>query len=302
MAIEPERNVLDAVYSLIHNRAVSVNPSDLDDPGALPGGVTFEKYVKDLIAGVDSSVDGKAKSEAAYKTTFAFQGGARTRPDVLLFGGDTGDAIELKKTQSLSAPTLHLNSSAPKDCLLISDVLASAKLRKCEPGWSRRTLLYVVGCIPKGTKSLRWLWCFDASLTTKSADCFAEVFRRVQTHLHQHKDVSEDTNELGRVKNAAGAAGVTMRIRAMWTTPGPWVLFKAVPGVEGPPTDDGLFVLHALFRRDRWTQYPEGSRRKIMELINQGVSINDRLTIPDPNSDSEIEAVLVRWEFRRSRG
>lgn len=74
-----------------------------------------------------------------YEETFSYQRSSRTPPDLMLKGGD---AIEVKKTESLSSE-LQLNSSHPKSKWLSSSSLIKSHCKSYED-WTEKSFIVIL--------------------------------------------------------------------------------------------------------------------------------------------------------------
>lgn len=121
--------VIDAIQNLVHNPRVLLAQAYKTHNRANYMGEALEEYVKDLFAG-SFNVTSFERMEA-HAQTFSYLGNNSNPPDAML---RNGDAIEVKKTESLDAQ-LALNSSYPKhklraDCSMISEPVEMQKTGK----------------------------------------------------------------------------------------------------------------------------------------------------------------------------
>ena len=288
----PEQpNLLDAIRQIVHGRIHRL-PSVTESSGnPLPAGNELEAYVKDRLAGIpDGDYRGRAER---YEEIFSWQGSANNPPDIMYRGGDAGDAFEVKKIGGGRNSSIHLNSSPPKDRLLVTNPRLKRQCRECEI-WSQRDFFYVIGCVEAGSESISWLWFVDARLAMPGPDVFDLEFSKLKKSIGTTPgfNLITDTKEIGRLVDVCNVPGVNLRIRGMWSMPSPWVQFANLPGVRSSDS----FCVHALIRKDKWHRYPELSRHQLENISDRGLSI-DTVRADDPNSTGTVEAVLIRWEF-----
>ena len=132
-------NILTAIKVIIESSSISVKNASNSSNRANQAGDALEDYVKNAFAnciGQEQNEINRARSQ-----TFSYLGNSTNPPDAMLRGGD---AIEIKKIESLDTGTLQLNSSYPKNKLYSDNPKISKACRDCE-NWQEKDVLYVVG-------------------------------------------------------------------------------------------------------------------------------------------------------------
>lgn len=153
----------------------------------------LEEYLKDAFANTFDS-DPKVQLQEHNKI-FSYQGSSARPPDLML---RSGAAIEVKKVESLESE-LQLNSSHPKDFLKADSPFIKKTCRECED-WQVKDIIYIVGHIPKSSKTLSSLWCVYGSIYAASEEVYLNLKQQIETTLNAHPDLQfSETKELGRL-------------------------------------------------------------------------------------------------------
>lgn len=286
-------NLLDAIHQIVNGKIHRLpTPGRSSGGNPLTSGTGLEAYVKDRLAGVP---DGDYRSRAdSYDKAFCFQGDANHPPDLMYRGGDSGDAFEVKKTESDPGNPIQLNSSPPKDRLLSTNPRITNACRNCEP-WRERDFFFIVGCVPRSSESLSWLWIADARLVAPEPRVFDEGVDQIRESIRDalgSRFVS-NTNEIGRIEDFGDISGVNLRLRGFWSMPSLWTKFSTTPGVHR----SGAFCLHAIMRTEKWGRYPEVSRSRITGLADTDLQVTT-VSVTNPNvGQPDIDSTLIRWQF-----
>ncbi|RMD70476.1 MAG: NgoPII family restriction endonuclease, partial [Cyanobacteria bacterium J149] len=203
-------------------------------------------------------------------------------PDMIL---KQGDAIEVKKIQSLSS-AIALNSSYPKSKLYYDDPSITASCRNCE-NWSEKDILYTIGVT--SDRSLRHLWLVYG-------DCYAankEVYTRIKTTISQGVNSIKgvefaETKELGRV-NKVDPLGITnLRIRGMWHIDNPLKVFDYLYQID----EQKAFSMACLMRKSKFDSFPFKDRNSLQTKPVQVRAVK----IKNPNNPAKlIDAVLMSF-------
>lgn len=134
-------NILSAIKSIVSASSLDVieESNEIIHNRANQMGDAFEDYVKNAFANCLGQ-SARYIKHARYQT-FSYLGNSNNPPDAMLIGGD---AIEIKKLESLETSQLQFYSSYPKNKLCSDDPQISNQCRMCEE-WAEKDMLYVVG-------------------------------------------------------------------------------------------------------------------------------------------------------------
>lgn len=247
-------------------------------------GEQLEFFVKDSIA--NSFNVEKEKKEEEYSKVFSWLGNQNHPPDMIIKGSD---AFEIKKIESEKS-SLALNSSPPKDKLLVSDVRITKDCKNCEGSiWENKELFYVIG----HTKSSKLKYIFFIHGT-----CYAakhEVYHKVHDPIKNKVDSVLDslglekgkTIEIGKVKRVDPLGITELRIRGMWQIQNPLKVYEDSCSIS----DKDKFHLFALLRKEKYNSFP---KEDIKELENHPDIVVKDIKIKDPNNPAKlIEAKLI---------
>jgi hypothetical protein len=281
-------NLIDGIYEIVHGRVIGLPSRTGSAQNPLTSGEGLELYFKDRLALVP---DGDYRDRGIlYKRAFCFEGAPNHPPDIMYRGGDHGDAFEVKKSEG-DGGAITLNNSAPKDRLLATDLRIARAARECGEEWAERNLYFVVGSVPSKSHRLRWLWIMDCRLSSPPGSVFEEGVDRLRRGIESIPGFHfTPTTELGKINDFT--PGVHLRMRQTWSMVGPWKMFGRVRGVDAR----GDFTLHALIREERWLQYPEFSRDRLLSLEGPDFRVS-RVPVMRPGGGPDIDAMLIRWEF-----
>ena len=212
--------VIDAIENLVRNPVTLLGREYRSRNRANGMGEALEEYVKDLFAGTFGVSD--LERMDAFERTFSYLGNNSNPPDAMLRGGD---AIEVKKIESLDAP-LALNSSYPKHTLRADSPMISEACRDSED-WDEKDILYVVGSVFNGR--LRHLAMVYGLDYCASEPCYQRLKATIRNGVNAIEGVEfAETRELGRV-NRVDPLGITyLRVRGMWGIENPWSAFGYV--------------------------------------------------------------------------
>ena len=212
--------VVDAIVNLVEHPVVTLDREHWSRNRANGMGDALEAYVKDLFAGTFGVDDGSRLERQG--AVFSYFGNKSNPPDAMLLGGD---AIEIKKIESLDAP-LALNSSYPKQVIQASSPMISEACRNAED-WNEKDMLYVVGSVSDGQlKHLAMVYGLDYCA---SESCYQRLKDTIRQGVNSIPGVEfAETKELGRV-NRVDPLGITyMRVRGMWGIENPWTVFHYI--------------------------------------------------------------------------
>ena len=191
-------NILKAFINIVNNYQVNVSNITTGNNRANNMGEALETYIKKAFANNFQETN-KRTQKANIRSTFSYMGAKNTPPDIIL---TNGDAIEVKKTETLG--TLQFNSSQPKPKLYSTNPRISDNCRNCDNGtWREKDIIYAMGHIPKNTKQLKSLWLVYGTCYAANENVYQSIETRIKQSLEEIDDlsISIDTNELGRVSN-----------------------------------------------------------------------------------------------------
>lgn len=266
-----------------------------NESSSVPAGKKFETYCKDWLSLLrpGDTVD----RQTFYDRAFCYQGAANNPPDVMFRGGDSGDAFEFKKTESISSAVV-LNSSFPKDVLKATSPGLLDECIKCEV-WTNRTFYYVIGHIKKNSDLVNSIWVVDGRLLCATHSIYESLFGSLRSNVggfvQSNNLKAIKSVELGRLRSIDPLDRTVLRVRSMWELESPTKTFSDVSEISFP---SGKSVLHALIVDDRWEMYPQSSREKLIRLIGTpGFTIDHLKTFQSPNNPSQtMSARLIRFE------
>ena len=182
-------------------------------------GEYFEQYILDAFA----NCMGKDKRTINHEhnITFSYLGNANNPPDAML---REGDAIEIKKINSLSNSKLQLNSSFPKNKFSINDKRITEICRNCE-SWDIKDMLYVIGVVVKET--LKSIFFIYGDVYCDNSVVYESVENIIKTAISSVDNVElADTKELGRINKVDHLGIADLRVRGMWLIESPFKYFK----------------------------------------------------------------------------
>lgn len=211
-------NILSAIKSIVSASSLDVieKSNEIIHNRANQLGAALEDYVKNAFANCLGQ-SARGIKHARYQT-FSYLGNSNNPPDAMLIGGD---AIEIKKLESLGTSQLQLNSSYPKNKLYSDNPKISNECRTCEE-WSEKDMLYVVGQVKN--QELHNLFFIYGDLYCDSHTVYERVENAIKDGLHLLKGVEvSETNELGRVNKVDHLEISDLRVRGMWLIKSPFL-------------------------------------------------------------------------------
>ncbi|MFV0554753.1 MAG: NgoPII family restriction endonuclease [Mangrovibacterium sp.] len=267
-------NILDAIINIAELQDRSVVDGVAGNNRANSVGDGLELFVKDAFAGTFSESD-KAKQIVRYSEVYSYEGSQTRPPDLMLKGGD---AIEVKKTESISSE-LQLNSSHPKSKLFSSSSLINEHCRTCEP-WGEKDIIYAIGHVPKKEKRLSSLWLVYGSIYAADEDVYLGLKACITASLENTDGVNfSETKELGRVNHVDPLKITNMRVRGMWLLQPPVKVFDYIYEY-----DEKLdFQLVAIIPLDKYLSFPKESIERVEKNTNEKLSVVD-VKVKNPNN------------------
>ena len=288
-------DVLDAVlnYAEMSERSTSDLKSSENRINTVGDGLEF--FTMDLFC---SSLDKDSKDEKRkeYSKHLSWLGTKNHPPDFIIEGAE---AFEVKKKTS-KAGQIQLNSSFPHQKLKKTNNRITRDCKTCEDdigGWDEKDLVYVIGRVPSGSSKLDFMWmvygdCWSAKdeVYRKLADNLSDKINQAVGEL-EHGNLSEQTNEIGKVHDADPLGRTKLRIRGMWLIEHPAKYFSQyIENYDRKITEkQPLFVV---LRKERFKEFNREKRETLMDDENIGVKEVD---IPNPDNPAKrIKAIIIQ--------
>lgn len=268
-------NILSAIKSIVSASSLDVieESNEIIHNRANQMGDAFEDYVKNAFANcLGQSV---RDIKHARNQTFSYLGNSNNPPDAMLIGGD---AIEIKKLESLGTSQLQFYSSYPKNKLCSDDPQISNQCRTCEE-WAEKDMLYVVGQVKN--QKLQNLFFIYGDLYCDSHEVYESAENAIKGgHSLEGVELSE-TNEFGRVNKVDHLGISDLRVRGiMWLIKSPFLQFDYLT----KDINDYTFKLVALIPASKYYRFENVDDFEDF-CKNHGVSILDK-DIEDPQNPS----------------
>ncbi len=236
-------------------------------------GDALEYYVKDLFCDTINIKDRNQK-DIKHSEIFSYLGNANNPPDIIINGGD---AIEVKKIESLKASSIALNSSFPKNKLYASDPLITKACKDCED-WKEKDIIYAIGSVNKN--KLYSLWLVYGNCYAADRQIYERIKNSISDGINDIPNVEfSETKELGRV-NKVDPLGVTyLRIRGMWGISHPSRVFEYI--ANNLDTN----ILNAILLDDKYYSF---SKESIKNLEQNPRVVIDNVKIKNPNNPAKL--------------
>lgn len=284
------RNIIDAIITIVQqpsHKLVKYTSSGRNTNRMNVMGDPLEEYVKNMFAdtfGVTNPID-RMKS---ISQTFSYLGNDSTPPDGMLKGGNMGDAIEVKKTNSFGG--IQLNSSHPKSKLLSTSTMITNDCRTCED-WTERDMIYVMGQVSNDSvKTLCMVYGMDYCANNSVYESLKD---KVTNGIKNIPDIrwADRTEELGRV-NMVDPLGITyLRVRGMWFIQHPIRVFDYIYDLDKSKE----FNLMVLINEDKISQF--NNFEKLVDMIQTYPSLEIKdVQIKNPNNPAQLRnAKLITY-------
>lgn len=265
-------NILTAISEITHHYYACIGNITGGNNRANNMGDALEVYIKNAFAGVLGKTNERDKMDAISKE-FSYTGSKNNPPDMMLKGGD---AIEVKKIESTRS-NIPLNSSYPKEKLLVSNKKINKTCRECED-WQEKDLIYVIGQIKKDSTQLSVLWMVYG-------DCYAagiQTYEKVETSIKKSIACLENV-EIKKTNELSGAKGIDplgiseLRVRGMWQIQHPSKVFDYVYN----PSANASFELIVLMKEEKYLSFPKTDREVLEGQNNIDVKL---VQIKNPNN------------------
>lgn len=270
-------NILTAIQAIVENSSIQVieEQDGVVHNRANQMGAALEDYVKNAFAnclGQDANTIKQLRHN-----TFSYIGTKNNPPDAMLRGGE---AIEIKKLESLGTAQLQLNSSFPKNKLHSDNPKICNACRNCEE-WEEKDMIYVVGQV-KGNV-LHNIFFIYGDLYCDSPEIYENVENVIREGLESLEGVElAETQELGRINKVDHLEISDLRIRGMWLIKSPFLHFNYLT----EEIDDYTFKLVALIPEDIYNDFANVEEFEEFCEKNE-VSITDE-EIEDPQNPADL--------------
>lgn len=277
-------NILEAIYNIANLKQQIVEDITFGSNRATSMGDGLETFIKNAFANSFGEMD-KQNRILKYQSVFSYQGSSRTPPDIML---RNGDAIEVKKTESLTTD-LQLNSSHPKNILDVNSPLINKHCRDCED-WNVKDFIYIIGHLPKGTKTLSSLWMIDGSVYAADEEVYLSLKNLLNEQLENTPDIDfSPTREIGRVNNVDPLKITNLRIRGMWLLRQPYKVFDYAHNYDS----NKKFQCICIIPSQKYVSFPSESIKKVEQ--NKQISVSE-IKVLNPNNPSlMIDCKLINF-------
>lgn len=274
-------NILEAIINIATNPILNIKSHYSGRNRANNIGEALETFVKDAFANTIQASDELTRM-AKYNEVFSWLGNQNHPPDIMI---RNGDAIEVKKTQSVNSD-LALNSSYPKSNIQSNSNMITQDCKNCEE-WIEKDLIYCVG--HTDDEIVNSLWMVYGNIYAAKHETYQIIKKKITDGINEIPNVElAITNELGRV-NRVDPLGITnLRIRGMWQIQNPRRVFNYLH-----LQSDNKFELVAIIPTEKYNSFPSDSINKIEKLGNENLIIKN-IQVKDPNNPANlIEAKLI---------
>lgn len=273
-------NVLEAIVNIAKNPIIEIKSQYTGRNRANNVGEALETFIKDAFADTIDVVD-ETEIMNKYKEVFSWLGNQNHPPDIMI---RNGDAIEVKKTQSVNSD-LSLNSSYPKANIKAASNMITLECKNCEE-WTEKDLIYCVGHTTD--ESVKSLWMVYGSIYAAKHETYQIIKEKITDGINEIPNVElAVTNELGRV-NRVDPLGITnLRIRGMWQIQNPRRVFNYLHTQA-----DSKFELVVIIPITKYDSFPKESKERV-ENTDKNLTIKD-VRVKDPNNPANlIDAKLI---------
>lgn len=274
-------NILEAIVNISNNPILEIRNHYSGRNRANNIGEALETFVKDAFANIIHATDEQERI-TRYNEVFSWLGNQNHPPDIMI---RKGDAIEVKKTQSVNSD-IALNSSYPKSNIQSNSTMITQECKTCEE-WTEKDLIYCVG--HTDDKRLNSLWMVYGNIYAAKHETYQVIKQKIIDGINEIPNVElAETNELGRV-NRVDPLGITnLRIRGMWQIQNPRRVFNYLH-----TQTDNKFELVAIIPNSKYNSFPNYSKNRIENLGNPNLTIND-VKVKDPNNPANLlDAKLI---------
>lgn len=185
-------NILEAIVNIVDNPILEIRNHYAGRNRANNVGEALETFVKDAFANIIHATDEKERMQR-YNEVFSWLGNQNHPPDIII---RQGDAIEVKKTQSVNSD-LALNSSYPKSNIQSNSTMITQECRTCEE-WIEKDLIYCVG--HTNDESVNSLWMVYGNIYAAKHETYQVIKQKITDGINEIPNVElSETNELGEL-------------------------------------------------------------------------------------------------------
>ena len=272
-------NILKAFINTINSYSSNVSTLTNGNNRANNMGAGLEEFIKDIFAGTINQTNVQNRL-TTFSQTYSYSGNKNNPPDLIL---KNSDAIEIKKLESHNT-AIALNSSYPKSKLFSDSSMITTACRTCEPNWTVKDMLYVIGNVPKNTNSLKSLWFVYGDCFCADKEVYERIKDTISTGITTIANVEfTETNELGKVKKVDPLGITDLRIRGMWHIENPTKIFNYIYRYD----EIKSFQFVCLMKKEKYDSMPLADRQTIENLTNPNVSVSD-VRIKNPNNPVQL--------------
>lgn len=285
------RNIIDAIITAVqqeNHKLIKYTSTEISSNKMNAKGSTLEEYVQNMFADTFGVIDPIERMNIISET-FSYLGNDSNPPDGMLKGGNMGDAIEVKKTDSFGE--IQFNSSYPKSKLLSTSTMITNDCRNCEY-WTEKDMLYVVGQVSNNSvKTLCMVYGMDYCADNSVYELLKE---NVSDGIKNIPNIQwAETKELGRVKMVDPLGITNLRVRPMWSIKHPIRVFDYIY----TPDKTKMFNLMVLINEDKIKQFD--NFEKIVDMTKEYplLEIKD-VRIINPNNPEQLRnAKLITYSI-----
>ena len=268
-------NILETIINIVNNPNLEIRNHYTGRNRANSVGEALEIFVKDAFANITYAVDERERMER-YNEVFSWLGNQNHPPDIMI---RNGDAIEVKKTQSVNSD-LALNSSYPKSNILSSSKMITQECRTCED-WVEKDLIYCVG--HTDDERVNSLWMVYGNIYAAKHETYQLIKQKIIEGINDIPNVElAETDELGRVNHVDPLGITNLRIRGMWQIQNPRRVFNYLHNQT-----NNKFELVAIIPTSKYLTFPAISKNRIEEFGNPNLTIDD-VRVKDPNNPAKL--------------
>ena len=272
-------NILKAFIHTINSYQSNVSTMTNGNNRANNMGAGLEEFIKDIFAGTINQTNVQNRL-TTFSQTYSYSGNKNNPPDLIL---KNSDAIEIKKLESHNT-AIALNSSYPKSKLFSDSSMITTACRTCEPNWTVKDMLYVIGNVPKNTNSLKSLWFVYGDCFCADKEVYERIKNTISTGITTIPNVEfTQTNELGKVKKVDPLGITDLRIRGMWHIENPTKIFNYLYSYD----ETKSFQFVCLMKKEKYESMPLVDIQILENLNNPNVSVNN-VRIKNPNNPVQL--------------
>lgn len=272
-------NILKAFINTINSYQSNVSTLTNGNNRANNMGAGLEEFIKDIFAGTTNETNEQNRL-TTFSQAYSYSGNKNNPPDLIL---QNSDAIEIKKLESHNT-AIALNSSYPKAKLFSNSSMITIACRNCEPNWTVKDMLYVIGNVPKNTNNLKSLWFVYGDCFCADKEVYERIKDTISTGITTIPNVEfTETNEIGKVKKVDPLGITDLRIRGMWHIENPTKIFNYLYKYD----ETKSFQLICLMKKEKYESLPLVDRQILENLNNPNVSVSD-VRIKNPNNPVQL--------------